>query len=97
MNAAQNIAISSIRFYRWMLSPAKTALLGPAGRCRFEPSCSAYALEAVEVHGAARGSWLALKRLCRCHPWGAFGPDPVPGKCGSFPRYWPTTAYTDRN
>jgi putative membrane protein insertion efficiency factor len=52
-----------------------------AGRpspCRFDPSCSTYALEALEKHGAARGSWLTLRRLLRCHPWGGMGWDPVP-------------------
>ena len=52
-----------------------------AGRpspCRFVPSCSAYGHEALERHGAARGSWLTVRRLCRCHPWGGFGFDPVP-------------------
>lgn len=47
-------------------------------RCRFTPSCSAYALEALAVHGVARGSWLAFRRLLRCHPWGGSGYDPVP-------------------
>lgn len=47
-------------------------------RCRFHPSCSAYALEALEVHGAARGTWMATKRVGRCHPWNAGGLDPVP-------------------
>ena len=54
-----------------------------AGRlphCRFHPSCSAYAIEALEVHGAARGSWLALRRLARCQPFGGFGFDPVPDR-----------------
>ena len=46
--------------------------------CRFSPTCSAYALEALEVHGAARGSWLAARRLMRCNPWGRIGVDPVP-------------------
>lgn len=49
-----------------------------APRCRFHPSCSAYALEALEAHGARRGAWLAARRLARCHPWGVGGLDPVP-------------------
>jgi putative membrane protein insertion efficiency factor len=52
-----------------------------AGRpspCRFDPSCSAYALEALESHGAARGTWLTVRRIARCHPWGGMGWDPVP-------------------
>jgi len=46
--------------------------------CRFDPSCSTYALAALERHGAARGSWLTIRRLARCHPWGGVGWDPVP-------------------
>ncbi|MEX0734788.1 MAG: membrane protein insertion efficiency factor YidD [Steroidobacteraceae bacterium] len=61
-----------IHLYRWFLSP----FLG--SNCRFQPSCSAYALEAIERHGAWRGSGLAMKRICRCHPWGGAGHDPVP-------------------
>jgi putative membrane protein insertion efficiency factor len=58
--------------YRLAISP----LLGP--RCRFYPSCSSYALEALERHGAGRGLWLALCRILRCHPWHPGGYDPVP-------------------
>ncbi len=61
-----------IHLYRWFLSP----FLGR--HCRFQPTCSQYALEAIAAHGAARGWWLALKRIGRCHPWGAAGFDPVP-------------------
>ena len=63
---------SLIIAYRRLLSP----LFGP--HCRYYPSCSAYALEAVDTHGAARGGWLAVKRVARCHPWHAGGVDPVP-------------------
>jgi len=79
MRTALNmILISLVRLYRWTLSPLKNLLFGPLGRCRFEPSCSAYALEALRQHGPARGGWMALRRLCRCHPWGGCGHDPVP-------------------
>ena len=61
-----------IQVYRYTLSP----YLGR--QCRFEPSCSMYALEALQTHGAARGSWLAACRLCRCHPFHPGGYDPVP-------------------
>jgi len=61
-----------IRLYQWTLSP----WLG--GACRFYPSCSNYALEAIELHGAAKGSWLTLKRLSKCHPFHPGGFDPPP-------------------
>ena len=63
-----------IRGYRYCLSP----LLGPA--CRFHPSCSQYAEEALAMHGLLRGGWLAARRLCRCGPWHSGGYDPVPEK-----------------
>ncbi len=66
-----------IRLYQYTLSPL-LALFG--GGCRFEPTCSAYFLEAIEKHGFAQGSWLGLKRLGRCHPWGGSGYDPVPNR-----------------
>jgi hypothetical protein len=78
VNAAQHILVFGVRLYRWMLSPAKTFLFGPLGRCRFTPSCSEYALDALRQHGALGGSWLAVKRVGRCHPWGGCGHDPVP-------------------
>ena len=80
MNPIQQSLILAVRLYRWTVSPAKAFLFGPACGCRFEPSCSAYAIEALHRHGALAGSWLALKRICRCHPWGGCGPDPVPGR-----------------
>jgi putative membrane protein insertion efficiency factor len=78
VNIPQHILIFWVRLYRAVISPAKIFVFGPLGRCRFTPSCSAYALEAIRVHGALRGSWLAVRRLCRCHPWGGCGSDPVP-------------------
>ena len=58
----------------WQLGPSR--VLPPS--CRYQPSCSAYAITALQRYGALRGSWLAAKRLLRCHPWGGSGPDPVP-------------------
>ena len=64
-----------IRLYQLLVAP----LLPPS--CRYAPSCSHYAAEAIAEHGALRGSWLALRRLLRCHPWGGSGYDPVPPSC----------------
>lgn len=61
-----------IRGYQRLISPLKPPT------CRYLPTCSQYALEALDQHGALKGSWLAGKRLCRCHPWGGSGYDPVP-------------------
>ena len=67
-----------IGLYQYTLSPLLSLLGGPGAGCRFRPTCSAYFLEAIEKHGLARGSWLGLKRLVRCQPWGGSGYDPVP-------------------
>jgi len=66
------VIVAAIRGYQILISP----WLPPC--CRYEPSCSQYALEAVRGHGALRGSWFALRRLLRCHPFGSHGYDPVP-------------------
>ncbi len=67
-----------IRSYQLLLSPLLSFLGGPGSGCRFEPSCSRYCLEALEVHGLRRGAWLGIQRLARCQPWGGQGYDPVP-------------------
>ncbi len=72
MRLARGVARALILGYRYGISP-----LLP-GSCRFHPSCSAYALEAVDRFGALEGGWLAARRLLRCHPWGGHGYDPVP-------------------
>ena len=69
----KHLLIALLRVYRLVVSP----LYGNV--CRYYPSCSAYALRAVEVHGAVCGPWLAARRLLRCHPWTPGGYDPVPG------------------
>lgn len=74
MSFVTRLLILGVRFYQSAISP----LTPPS--CRYTPTCSQYAVEALRVHGALRGSWLALKRICRCHPWGGSGYDPVPGK-----------------
>ncbi len=69
----KKILIALINFYRHQISPIKGGSC-----CRFTPTCSQYALEAVEKYGALKGSYLAIRRLLRCHPWGGSGYDPVP-------------------
>ncbi|MCK5889324.1 MAG: membrane protein insertion efficiency factor YidD [Methylococcales bacterium] len=70
------ILINLIKFYKFFISP----LLG--SRCRFYPTCSSYSLEAIQIHGALKGSFLSLRRLLRCHPFHKGGIDPVPDKFG---------------
>ncbi len=72
----QSLLPRLIAFYQRWLSPALHTVF--PGGCRFHPTCSQYALEAIEIHGSARGSWLALRRLLRCHPFARGGFDPVP-------------------
>jgi len=67
----RGLLLAGIRAYQ-------AARAGRPPACRFDPTCSHYAAEAVELHGAARGTWLAVRRIARCHPWGGLGFDPVP-------------------
>jgi len=78
VNAAQHILVFGVEVYRRLISPAKFLLFGPLAQCRFTPSCSKYACEAVRAHGALAGGALAAARICRCHPWGGCSDDPVP-------------------
>ena len=73
------LLIGFLRAYRLLISP----LYGQV--CRYHPTCSAYALEAVTEHGSLRGTWLSVRRLARCHPWAAGGYDPVPARAGHTP------------
>jgi len=75
--ALRRALVAPISFYRRFLSPLKPP------SCRFSPTCSAYAQEALLVHGLARGTWLAVKRIARCHPWTEPGYDPVPEPAGA--------------
>ncbi len=67
-----------IRGYQRWISPSLHALAGPGAGCRYAPTCSQYFLDALEIHGFLKGSWLGLRRIARCHPWGGHGHDPVP-------------------
>lgn len=74
------VLIALLKAYRFAISP----LYGQV--CRYHPTCSAYALEAVQSHGALRGTWLAARRVARCHPWAAGGYDPVPARMNRAPK-----------
>lgn len=76
----RQVLIAAISFYQATLSPdhGPRRRLYPHGFCRFYPTCSEYAKNAIQQHGATAGSWLAVKRLVRCHPWSAGGLDPIP-------------------
>src|SRR6476620_10568342 len=75
---AKYLLAGLVRIYRWIVSPALRVLFGTSGSCRFSPTCSCYAIEAFERHGALTGLRLTIARLLRCHPWGGAGHDPVP-------------------
>ncbi len=75
----KHVLVALLRVYRAVVSP----LYGQV--CRYHPSCSAYALEAVQVHGSLRGTWMSARRVGRCHPWAAGGYDPVPPARGAPP------------
>ncbi len=68
----KQIMIAMIKFYQKCISPIMPNV------CRYKPSCSEYFIEALKIHGVWKGSWLGIKRILRCHPWGGFGYDPVP-------------------
>ena len=72
MTGGQRAGVTLVRCYQLILAPFA------GGACRFEPTCSAYAIEAMETHGLRRGMWLALRRVARCHPFSPPGIDPVP-------------------
>ncbi len=74
------VLIGLVRFYQVAISSWTPA------SCRFTPTCSTYAIEALREHGAARGAWLSLRRILRCHPWGGFGYDAVPPRIPTEPR-----------
>lgn len=74
----RNLLVFLLKGYRLSLSPILHTLAGPGMGCRFEPTCSEYATEAIQVHGPLRGLALISLRICRCHPLGGWGYDPVP-------------------
>jgi putative membrane protein insertion efficiency factor len=76
MSRTARLLLVLVTGYRWLLSP----VLG--SNCRYCPSCSEYAIEALRRHGALLGLWLTLRRMLRCHPWGGHGYDPVPPPAG---------------
>jgi uncharacterized protein len=77
LNLFQSILIFAIRIYRLTISPAQIFFFGPTVGCRFTPTCSQYAIDAVRSRGAIVGTILTAKRICSCHPFGGCGHDPV--------------------
>lgn len=73
----------SARVAVWMIERYQRLFSHRPSPCRYVPTCSNYAIDAVEAHGAVRGMWLGARRICRCHPWGPSGWDPVPARRGN--------------
>lgn len=67
-----NFLIATVKVYQWIISPFSIA------SCRFQPTCSTYAIEAIRKYGPVKGGWMSVKRIVSCHPWGKHGYDPVP-------------------
>ena len=78
LDPARRLALATLRLYRAVLSPMLMGLYGPA--CRFEPSCSEYAHQAIAEYGVLRGTMIAARRLARCRPLGGHGYDPIPAR-----------------
>ena len=72
MKVFNYLLILPIKLYQWLISPFLP------NACRYSPTCSQYGIEAIKKHGVFKGSWLTIKRISRCHPWGGHGHDPVP-------------------
>lgn len=83
---SQGILIGLVRFYQLVISP------WTGKSCRYSPTCSQYTIEAIREWGALKGSWLGIKRISRCHPWGGHGHDPVPKKENQITTEHPTGA-----
>ena len=86
--ATRRLSVTA-RLERWLIHLYQQAFAWRASPCRYVPTCSQYADEAIELHGAVKGSWLGLRRLARCHPWGGHGWDPVPSAPARSSRHNP--------
>ena len=78
MNPARKLVLLCLRLYKLLVSPLLHSMAGPFAGCRYTPTCSEYAAEAVALHGVLKGTYLAVRRICRCNPWGGCGEDHVP-------------------